>query len=108
MRIFEPDQYVSVDFDRGVIKTMRKTTRRNTSSFPPVLVEEVKYREGDPLEQEIEAFVHSVASRQKPAVSGEEGAKALEAAILLNESMRSHAAFVDEMGLRRVATKEGL
>jgi hypothetical protein len=50
--------------------------------------------------------VRSVAYRQKPAVSGEEGAKALEAAILLNESMRSHAAFVDEMGLGRVATKE--
>ena len=108
MRIFEPDQYVSVDFDRGVIKTMRKATGGNPSSFPPVLVEEVKYREGDPLEQEIEAFVHSVASRQKPAVSGEEGAKALEAAILLNESMRSHAAFVDERGLGRVAAKESL
>jgi len=52
--------------------------------------------------------VHSVASRQKPAVSGEEGAKALEAAILLNESMRSHAAFIDERGLGRVAAKESL
>ncbi len=108
MRIFEPDQYVSVDFDRGIIKSMRKSTVGNQSNFPPVLVEEVKYREGDPLEQEIEAFVRSVAYRQKPAVSGEEGAKALEAAILLNESMRSHAAFVDEMGLGRVAAKESL
>ena len=52
--------------------------------------------------------MHSVASRQKPAVSGEEGAKALEAAILLNESMRSHAAFVGERGLGRVAAKESL
>jgi predicted dehydrogenase len=106
MRIFEHDQYVTVDFDRGIIKTMRKTTGGNPSSFPPVLVEEVKYRDGDPLEQEIEAFVRSVVHRQKPAVSGEEGAKALEAAILLIESMRSHAAFVDERGgLGRVAAK---
>ncbi len=102
MRIFEPHQYVAVDFDRRTIKTMRKGPGRLSPGALNIEIEEKDYQEGDPLEREIDAFLRSVASRQKPIVSGEEGAEALEAAILVIDSLRSHAAFVDEIdtGLR--------
>ena len=100
MRIFEPHQYVAVDFDRRTIKTMRKGSGRLSPDSPNIEIEEKDYREGDPLEQEIEAFLHSVSSRQTPVVSGEEGAEALKAAILVTNSLRSHAAFVSEIDRR--------
>ena len=100
MRIFKPHQYVAVDFDRRTIKTMRKGSGRLSPDAPNIEIEEKDYREGDPLEQEIEAFLHSVSSRQTPVVSGEEGAEALKAAILVTNSLRSHAAFVSEIDRR--------
>ncbi len=102
MRIFEPHQYVAVDFDRRTIKTICKGPGRLSLDAPNIEIEEKDYQDGDPLEREIDAFSRSVASRQKPIVSGEEGAEALEAAILVIDSLRSHAAFVDEIdtGLR--------
>ena len=102
MRIFEPHQYITVDFDRRIIKTMSKGPGKLSPDALNIEIEEKEYQEGDQLEREIDAFLGSVASRQKPIVSGEEGAEALEAAILVNDSLRSHAAFVNEIdtGLR--------
>ncbi len=97
MRIFEPHQYVAVDFDRRTIKTMCKGPGRFSPDAPNIEIEEKDYQKGDPLEREIDAFLGSVVSRQKPIVSGEEGVEALEAAILVNDSLRSHAAFVNEI-----------
>lgn len=102
MRIFERNHYVAVDFDRRAIRTVRKGPGDGPPDISNIEIDEKDYQEGDPLEREIRAFLHSVASRQKPVVSGREGAEALEAAILVNDSLRSHAAFVNEIdtGLR--------
>lgn len=101
MRIFEPHQYVAVDFDRRTIRTVCKGPGRFSPEAPNIEIAEKDYQEGDPLEREIDAFLRSVASRRKPIVSGEEGAEALEAAILVNDSLRSHAAFVDKIDKSR-------
>ena len=106
MRIFEPHQYIAVDFDQRTIKTVSKAPGKLSSSNPTIEIEEEDYQEGDRLEREIEAFLHSVISREKPIVSGEEGAEALEAAILINDSLRSHAAFVKEIDVSRRDLKE--
>lgn len=102
MRIFEPHQYIAVDFDRRTIRTISKAPGNLSPGYPNIEIEEEDYQDGDRLEREIDAFLHSVTSREKPIVSGEEGAEALEAAILVNDSLRSHAAFVNEIdtGLR--------
>lgn len=106
MRIFEPHQYIAVDFEQRTIKTVSKALDKLSSSNPTIEIEEEDYQEGDRLEREIDAFLHSVASREKPIVSGEEGAEALEAAILINDSLRSHAAFVKEIDMGRRDLKE--
>lgn len=97
MRIFERDHYVAVDFDQRAIRTVSKGLGEGPPDISNIEIDEKHYQEGDPLEREISAFLHSVASRQKPIVSGQEGAEALEAAILVNDSLRSHAAFVNEI-----------
>ena len=97
MRIFETDQYITVDFDKRSIRIIRKAQGTSSAGAPEIEIEEEIYQEGDQLEREIDAFVNSAVSRQEPAVTGEEGAEALRAAILVNESLRSHAAFVDEI-----------
>lgn len=106
MRIFEPRQYVTVDFDRRTIVTMRKGPGKFSPDAPHIEFDKKDYQEGDPLEREIGAFLHSVATRRKPLVSGEEGAQALEAAILVNDSLRSHAAFVSDIDAGHRAAKD--
>jgi hypothetical protein len=44
----------------------------------------------DALEQEIAAFVSAAANGTPPLVSGEDGLKALEGAIMITRSLREH------------------
>lgn len=95
MRIFEPDQYLAVDFDQRTIRTICKAPGGLSPGIPNIETKEEGYQEGDNLKREIDEFLYSVASREKPIISGEEGAETLEAAILVTESLRSHIAFVE-------------
>ncbi len=67
---------------------------------------EEDYRDGDLLKREINTFLRSVASRQEPVVTGEEGVKTVRAAILVNNSLRSHATFVNEIHAGLCGPKE--
>ncbi len=101
MRVFETDTYVTVDFDHRTIKTVRKASAR----LPPVEITDEDYREGDPLARELEAFLSAVLARSEPLVSGEDGLEALKAALLVNESLQAHAAFVNQAGAQASASK---
>ncbi len=102
MRIFERDQYVAVNFDRRTIRTIRKAPESLSAGTSEIDIEEEHYQDRDLLKREIDAFLRSVATRQEPVVTSEEGVEAVRAAILVNNSLRSHAAFVNEIdtGLR--------
>ena len=93
MRFFEAESYVTVDFDHHTIKAARKAV----GNFPPVDFVEENYCEGDPLEREIEAFLYAVIHRKEPKVTGERGLEALHAAILVDQSLHEHAAFVRDV-----------
>ncbi len=67
---------------------------------------EKDYRDSDLLKREIDTFLRSVASRQEPVVFGEEGVKTVRAAILVNNSLRSHAAIVNEIDVGLCGPKE--
>lgn len=98
MRIFQPDAYISVDFDKRAIRTVRKGSGASPfPGVPPVAIAERDYSEGDPLEREMAAFVAAVRARSAPIVSGEDGLRALDAAIQVTESLRRHAAFVERV-----------
>jgi predicted dehydrogenase len=108
MRIFQPDTYITVDFETRSIRTIRKPKQARISVMPKIDIEDQNYRDGDPLEREIESFVTAVVERSEPPVSGEDGVQALEAAIAVTDSLRAHADFVREVAgdktLARTAT----
>jgi len=98
MRIFQPDAYISVDFEKRTIRTVRKGTGASPfPGVPPVAIAERDYSEGDPLEREMAAFVAAVRERREPVVSGEDGLRALDAAIQVTDALRGHAAFVEQV-----------
>ncbi|MBI4185318.1 MAG: Gfo/Idh/MocA family oxidoreductase [Proteobacteria bacterium] len=95
MRIFQPDSYVTVDFDRQRAVFMRKGEGWLAPGIPRIESDEQTYEEGDALRREIESFVAAARAGRQPAVSGRDGLRALEAAIQVTESLRAHARLVE-------------
>lgn len=100
MRIFALDTYVTVDFDQRVIKTVWNASKTPCQGMPQIEMAEERYEDDDPLQREIDAFIGSVVDRRPPVVSGEDGLKALEAAVMINESLRAHASLVRRTDLQ--------
>jgi hypothetical protein len=63
-------------------------------------IQQTSYSEQDALEQELEAFVASVVSRQGPAVTGEDGRRALAVALEISDQIsdRYHRHFGQGFG----------
>ena len=100
MRIFEPDTYITVDFDAQRIRTLRKGEGSAAPGLPGIDGDERQYDEGDALEREIRSFVDAVLNDRAPVASGADGVRALEAALRINESLRAHLEFVREADAR--------
>jgi predicted dehydrogenase len=113
IRVFSDDSYVSLDYgartafiyrpNEAIVKRkfdveefLKKTDLSKVKDLRDVVfkelvsVEEIKMDEGEPLRLELESFVHSVRTGTPPVVSGEAGLRALEAAHLIVEKIRSH------------------
>ncbi len=94
MRIFQRDNYISLDFITGLSEVYRlvpldQDTGSSTISFGEIGVGEKKKRviyeqpeikEQNALQYELQLFVDSVLSNTKPVVSGEDGLRALRVA----------------------------
>ena len=90
MRIFQPDSYIGIDFLNRTVTVVRKGGSLPGADFPEIVAETQSYEEADELAREIAAFVESVRTGSKPLVTGEDGLKALEAAITITESLRKN------------------
>ena len=85
MRIFQQDAYVSVDFQSREIAIYRKKKGASViPGLPDIVVENRRFDHGDPLQDEINAFVLSVLHGTPPVVSGADGKRALQAAIQIS------------------------
>jgi len=85
MRIFQPDAYISIDFQNRKLMVARKEGM--TPSGPSISANEQTFDAGDAIRDEIQAFLHSVASGTPPKVTGEDGRKALEIAIMITNQL---------------------
>ena len=81
MRIFQPDAYITVDYQNKTFAIFRKGDGEMFPGVPNVTKEERSFEQADPLKKEIEAFLASVATGMPPVVSGEEGREALATAL---------------------------
>ena len=78
LRLFQPDSYIAIDLDERSVRICRRVV--NPAGMPEISWEERDLGEADALGAEIAAFVASVVTRARPAVTGEDGVLALELA----------------------------
>ncbi len=95
MRIFQRDAYVSLDLHNRKFVVMRKGTGKSWfPGLPPIDRIEKSFGEGDDLEAEIGSFLDAVASGKPPLVTGEDGRRALDAAMQITASLQESLARV--------------
>jgi len=87
MRIFQPDSYLTVDFQNKKMGIYRKGEGEMFPGVPNIVMEEKSFPQTDALRDEIAAFLHSVTTGTPPRVTGEEGKRALETALLINQKL---------------------
>ena len=81
MRIFQHDAYIFLDLQNKVIAVHRKGTGEMFPGIPDIVKQEQTFDKGDALRDEIVAFLHSIIHHTPPAVSGEDGKRALATTI---------------------------
>jgi predicted dehydrogenase len=87
MHLFQPDGYVSIDFQsrKGAIGRRSVETGRK----PMVAVEEFQAGDDEPLRLQLESFLQAIRAQSCPVVSGEDGMAALEVAHRVLSAIRS-------------------
>jgi len=89
MRIFQRGSCTSVDFIKRRIGVFRHDPAAPAGT-PAVSLQESVYPKIDSLEAEITGFLAAVRGESPPLVTGEDGLRALEAALLVDHELRRH------------------
>jgi predicted dehydrogenase len=103
LRLFQPRQYVSLDYTRQdvLVLTVNTDVLRSGAVNAEALMSLIKpekppVEQEEPLKAEIRAFLNAVRSRQTPAVTLEQGRAALEVALQVLAAIQGHS---DRLGL---------
>jgi predicted dehydrogenase len=78
IRFFQPDAYLSVDYEARSIQVYRKSPPPAGGAFPVISAELIDLAEGDPLMDEVRTFVTSVRTRSVPRVTADDGLRVME------------------------------
>ncbi len=98
LRLFQPGEYISVDYSRQELLAIRVTESREISFHP------VEISKDEPLRTQFESFLECVRTRRKPVVDGTAARRTLEVALAVVSEIEKHAAVVEasvEAGVRR-------
>ena len=85
LRFFEPERYVSLDYQKQEAISYRLV--RAEGAAPEIRRDDLEVVRDEPLRRELEDFLHAVATGESPKVNGEGGLKALELALEVVEAM---------------------
>ena len=88
IRFFGPEGYNSVDYAERELVSLKREL--DADGQVQISSNDVTVTMQDPLEAEIAAFLHSVATRMPPVVSGADGRKSLRLALNIIEKMKKH------------------
>jgi len=80
MRIFQPDAYITIDFQNKTLGVHRKGEGEMFPGIAEIDSLEREFEQGDALLAESAAFLKSINEKSRPVVSGEDGMRALETA----------------------------
>lgn len=78
IRFFQPDAYISVDYEARRVQVYRKSPPPPGAKFPVISADQIDLESGDPLADEVAAFVTTVRTRGVPAVTAEDGLRVME------------------------------
>lgn len=94
IRIFEANAYVSTDYSAQEVVVYRKkpgTPPPDANPMEQIEIEPLEVRKEEPLRAEIAHFIDCVRAGSTPAVSAEDGIRALDLAEQITAFIRSHA-----------------
>ena len=95
MRIFQPGSYISVDFSKKEIMSV-KLKQQKQDAFPVPDVSKQSFSDQDILELELKDFIANVLNRTKPGVSGYEGRRALDIALQVVDQINENRARIEK------------
>jgi predicted dehydrogenase len=102
LRFFQPHQYISIDYGRQDVISIRVDERAAAALMrgqaqptalgpaPGIALEKPKIELREPLRAEIESFIASVRARRPPEVSLKDGREALALALKINQEIEEH------------------
>jgi predicted dehydrogenase len=90
LRVFEPGAYHSLDYAKQELFTIRISPQKKVALQPHAV------SKGEPLRKELEAFRHSIETREKPKVDGETSLRALRVALDVVDKIEVHAGVVKD------------
>jgi len=90
MRIFQPDAYITIDFQNKKLGVHRKGTGEMFPGIAEIDSLEREFEQGDALLAESAAFLKSIKENSRPVVSGEDGMRALETAYEITRLLGKH------------------
>jgi predicted dehydrogenase len=89
LRVFQPDTYVSIDFESRECAVARKLPGEGRDGMPKIDHQVRRFAQGDSLEAELRAFVDAVRGRARPGATGREGRRALDLALAVSHRIRA-------------------
>ena len=90
LRLFQPHQYISLDYQKQEAVAFTVSGSQQIG-FQPLTVPK-----DEPLRLEIESFLEAVRNRTRPAVSGEEGLRALDIGLVILAKIKEHGKIVEQ------------
>ena len=88
LRLFQPNQYISLDYEK------QQAAVFTVSGDRQIGFENLAIEKAEPLKLEVEDFLDCVATRRRPRVPGEDGLRALDAALDILGKIEEHADLV--------------
>lgn len=88
MRLFQQDAYISVDFQNRKQNIFTKGDKEMHPGIPEIISKESAFENNDALNLEIIAFIDSIINGTPVIVSGEDGRRALDAAIKISHLLQ--------------------
>ncbi|OGS04621.1 MAG: hypothetical protein A3G41_02090 [Elusimicrobia bacterium RIFCSPLOWO2_12_FULL_59_9] len=89
IRIFQPDNYISLDYLNASLKIYRKSAEQ-VRSHKDIAVVYPKLVKAEPLGLELAHFLSCVEHKLEPWVGGESGIRALELALKITDELDRH------------------
>jgi predicted dehydrogenase len=93
LRLFQPQQYLSLDYDRQVLAIFSVTPSNGQNQIG---FEQAPIQKMEPLKLQWEAFLDSVETRQTPKCSGPAARQSLGAALAILDKIKEHSEVVSQ------------